>query len=353
MIEAARLTRAGDADGAAEMIHRALNRRTFAACPDGNDRIVDIETRPVAAMSGTATVPAPSLPAANVKPTAVEAIASEGRFVGGQMGQGRGTHEFKLFVPAPGADASPRPLVVMLHGCAQDPDIFAAVTSMNELAGAQNLYVLYPAQSMRGNSQGCWNWSKPGHQKRDVGEPRLLVELTRRIIAEHGVDDSRVYVAGFSAGGAMAAILGQAYPDIFAAVAIHSDDAPGATNDLPGAFADMKGRSGDAALLRVPTIMFHGNAVPGVGASSAEQSLEAGQDGRGTPQDAMAMRFAARAAGKRRTPSPREGRAGREHWIVHGVAHAWGSGEPADPGALRASTEMLRFFLRLQLARCA
>ena len=155
-----------------------------------------------------------------------------GRFTPGRFSHGGASREFKLYVP-PGAGREPLPLVVMLHGCTQDPDDFAAGTAMNEVARAKGFYVLYPAQSRGANPQGCWNWFKHNHQQRGRGEPALLAGMTRQVMAQHAIDPRRVYVAGLSAGGAMAAILGCAYPELFAAVGVHSGLAAGSANDLP------------------------------------------------------------------------------------------------------------------------
>ena len=143
-----------------------------------------------------------------------------GRFAESSFTAAAGTRGFKLFEPA-GFDGA-LPLVVMLHGCTQDPDAFAAGTRMNALAQAQGFYVLYPAQAPRSNAQRCWNWFSAADQRRGQGEPALLAGMTRHVMATHPIDRDRVWVAGLSAGGAMAAILAREYPDLFAAAGVHS-----------------------------------------------------------------------------------------------------------------------------------
>ncbi len=282
--------------------------------------------------------------------------------------------DYELFVPTPTtARAGPRPLVLMLHGCTQNPADFAAGTRMNELAQAQGFIVLYPAQSRRMNPQGCWNWFKHSHQRRGHGEPELLASLTRSVMQRHGVDPARVYVAGLSAGGAMAAILGHAYPDLFAAVGVHSGVPRGAAHDVASALAAMKdagasdhpwahesfrrrSRTADALLPLVPTIVFHGDLDTTVHPRNAELVLEAALGGvRG--DEATDQPVTSTEAGRSMHGLPftrtvhREAGSGlvlAEHWVVHGVGHAWSGGDArgsyTDARGPDASREMLRFF---------
>ena len=186
-----------------------------------------------------------------------------GRFSESTFTAEAGTRGFKLFEPA-GFEGRALPLVVMLHGCTQNPDDFAAGTRMNALAQEQGLYVLYPAQAPRSNAHKCWNWFPPGDQRRGQGEPALLAGMTRHVMATHRIDADRVWVAGLSAGGAMAAILAREYPDLFAAAGVHSGLPPGAAHDVVSAFSAMKsgGRAAPAtsAAAGAPLIVFHGDA---------------------------------------------------------------------------------------------
>jgi len=272
-----------------------------------------------------------------------------------------GTRAFKLFEPA-GFDHRPLPLVVMLHGCTQDPDDFAAGTRMNELAQEQGFFVLYPAQAPRSNAHKCWNWFSPPDQRRGAGEPSLLAGMTRHVIETHAIDADRVYVAGLSAGGSMAAILAREYPDLFAAAGVHSGIAPGAAHDVASAFMVMKSGpgalrsarpAGASRLAGAPIIVFHGDAdttvAPANGQALISEAL--GAEPTAVSEVAGGSDRGRRAYERfvwRRADAPADSPSLAEHWIVHGSPHAWSGGAPAgsftDPGGPDASREMFRFF---------
>jgi len=280
-----------------------------------------------------------------------------GRFVEASFTNGAGTRSYKLYIPAR-YRGQPVPLVVMLHGCTQSPDDFAAGTGMNTLAEQHGLLVVYPAQDQSANAQRCWNWFAPADQQRERGEPSLIAGITRQIMAEHAVDPRRVYVAGLSAGGATAAIMGLAYPDLYTAVGVHSGLAAGAARDLPSALAAMKhgeiaSPTEAAGRSRVPTIVFHGDqdrtVSPRNGDRVVAQAL-AGADGLRTEFEQGQVEG---GHGYSRTLyRDASGNAVLERWQVHGAGHAWAGGSEAgtytDPRGPNASREMLRFFLSHQ-----
>lgn len=268
------------------------------------------------------------------------------------------TRHYKLYVP-PGHEGKSLPLVVMLHGCTQDPDDFAAGTAMNARASQQGFFVLYPAQAQDANPSRCWNWFKHNHQQRGRGEPALIADLTQAVVAQYGLDAGRVYIAGLSAGGAMAAVMAQAYPDLFAAVGVHSGLPQGAASNAAEALAVMK--SGVPAGHRkaqqapsgshrpVPVIVFHGDkdqtVHPGNGEhiiTHATAALAAGQ-----PQVERGTSPSGRGYTRTRH-SGDDGRTLAEHWVVHGAGHAWSGGRAGgsytDASGPDATGEMLRFF---------
>ncbi|WP_236574222.1 extracellular catalytic domain type 1 short-chain-length polyhydroxyalkanoate depolymerase [Hydrogenophaga sp. PBL-H3] len=268
-----------------------------------------------------------------------------------------GVRDYKLYRPAARAYApgEPRPLVVMLHGCTQSADDFAAGTQMNRLADEHGFLVLYPEQSASANASRCWNWFRPQDQLREGGEPALIAAMVQAVMDEHPVDAGRVYVAGLSAGAAMAVILGETWPDRFAAVGAHSGLPFAAAHDIPSALAAMKGRgtTGDPwrrATRAVPTIVFHGDRDHTVRHSNGEHITE--QARRAEPALSARSETGTAAGGRRYTReihTDATGRARVEHWTVHGAGHAWSGGDAAgsctDNAGPDASAEMLRFFL--------
>jgi len=248
------------------------------------------------------------------------------------------------------------PLVVMLHGCTQDADDFAAGTQMNALAERDGCIVAYPVQPQQANASKCWNWFKPADQRRDSGEPSLIAGITRDVMAKHAVDPARVYVAGLSAGGAMAAIMIRNYPDLYAAACVHSGLAAGSARDLQSALAAMRGgktlRVQVAEWPKRPMIVFHGDADTTVHPSNAAELLRP-FGGQAVVFDQHAGGDAARAKPGRRTSTVERVRSAdgvdAESWLIHGAPHAWAGGSACgsytDANGPDASAAMMRFFL--------
>jgi poly(hydroxyalkanoate) depolymerase family esterase len=261
---------------------------------------------------------------------------------------------YRLYVPQTEPGAAPLALVVMLHGCHQDAEDFAKGTDMNRLAAECGAMVLYPEQAQRANSQNCWNWFKTQHQRRGRGEPELLVGLIQAVTAEHHVDPARTYVAGLSSGGAMAAILARCYPEIFAAVGVHSGVPAGAARDLGSALEVMRHGApvdGIAPGTPVPLIVFQGSADDVVHPGNANALVDAACKALGitsAPQVQSGRGINFRSF-TRRTYAADGGAQLVEHWQLTGAGHAWSGGHTAGsctaPGGPSASAEMLRFFL--------
>jgi poly(hydroxyalkanoate) depolymerase family esterase len=235
----------------------------------------------------------------------------------------------------------------MLHGCSQDADDFACGTRMNELAETHRVIVAYPEQCRGQNAHACWNWFRPGDQGRTGGEPEILATLARSLAAEFAVDRTRVFVAGLSAGGAMAAILGATHSETFRGVGVHSGLPHGAAHDVVSAYAAMRGEGAVRSNGRppVPTIVFHGTADLTVHPSNAELILDAASLDRVDRSDLV-------SGGRRCSRAVSTGADGApvsELWLIEGAGHAWSGGAPqgshTDPRGPDASAEMIRFFL--------
>jgi poly(hydroxyalkanoate) depolymerase family esterase len=383
--EATRLTRQGRLDEATAAIQRALGG-TFVPTEEpggsGNEPIdvtsrVFRRTQRGPAAGGQAavhkpaarTAPSPSVrpgrvgrpPKTTVKRATPADVPEGARFVERSYTNGAGTRSYKLYVPSSYVGRAV-PLVVMLHGCTQDPDDFAAGTRMNGLAEKHTFLVAYPAQSGNANMQKCWNWFQTSDQRRGRGEPSIIAGITRQVMDEYSVAEDQVYVAGMSAGGAMAAILGATYPDLYAAVGVHSGLAPGSAHDLSSAFTAM--RQGGPVVARpentgrerkiLPTIIFHGDGDTTVHPRNGDRLLAHldSEDRNGSAPSVSTRR--GRASGgheyTRFTYKGAEGKELAERWSVHGLGHAWSGGSYpgsyTDPRGPDASAEMVRFFLQ-------
>ena len=291
------------------------------------------------------------------RPAASPVKRPAGRFEAFSYTNAAGTRAYRLYVPA-GHAGGPLPLVVMLHGGTQDAATFAAATGMNDLAERQAFLVAYPEQPPSANAGKYWNWFVPGHQRRDAGEPSLIAGITRQVTGRYGADAARVYVAGFSAGGAMAAVMAAVYPDLFAAVGVHSGLPYAVAGDVASAFAAMKqGPPGPARppVRPLPLIVFHGDRDAIVADANAagliDNVLAAASPGRrpGTlPAAVTRGQVPGGHAYTRTCYQDPAGAALAERWTIHQGGHAWSGGVPhgsyTDARGPDASAEFIRFF---------
>ncbi len=372
MAEATRLTREGRLAEATALIQRTLAGGSPPTSSESSEDAIEVEsrlvdeappsefhTRPATHNLRPAPAPGHRRHRGEPRPPGGASGAAEGfddsgagRFIERSYSNRAGTRGYKLYIPS-GYVGQEVPLVVMLHGCTQNPDDFAVGTGMNALAEEHTFLVAYPAQSAGANISKCWNWFNAGDQKRGAGEPSIIAGTTCEVIGEWHVEPGRVYVAGMSAGGAMAAIMGEAYPDLFAAVGVHSGLAPGAAHDLSSAFSAMQHGGGNASRRtgepgRVPVITFHGDRDTTVHPRNAEHLLAHFQVGGDSP---IKVRRGQTSGGYEYTRAVRhdeEGRAVMEQWTVRGLGHAWSggsrSGSCTDAKGPDASAEMVRFF---------
>ncbi len=383
MAEVTRLTRTGQLAKATEIIQRTLGSGSASGMsttrPSSADTPIDAEVRivddapPSTHTSVSGKTPRLGLPPRSawsrpakggVRPGRPEVVSSSahagGQFVERVYTTTGGTRSYKLYIPS-GYTGQAVPLVVMLHGCTQTSVDFAVGTRMNVLAEGKVFLVAYPQQAISANGSKCWNWFQAADQQHGRGEPSLIAGITQQIMCQYHVDANRVYVAGLSSGGAMAAIMAATYPDLYAAVGVHSGLAYGAAQDLPSAFAAMKQGTPQRTQLPnrvIPLIVFHGDHDRTVAPINAdhviEQWLQIADD------ETNAMHRSVRSvtvepgqlvggyAYTRYIYHDSRGQAIMEKWVVHQAGHAWSggssSGSYTDPKGPDASVEMVRFF---------
>ncbi|MBQ2261014.1 MAG: PHB depolymerase family esterase [Loktanella sp.] len=261
-----------------------------------------------------------------------------------------GSRPYRHYVPS-GAKQGVTGIVMMLHGCTQTPEDFATGTNMNALAEEHGFIVVYPQQARGDNAQSCWNWFRRGDQRRGRGEPALLAALAQKLMTDFDVPRDHCFVAGLSAGAAMAVILGETYGDVFTAVGAHSGLPYASASDVPSAFAAMAGnRQGSPASAStgraVRSIVFHGTADTTVHPSNSGRigvNTATGQVIETTEHGVAAGR-----SFSRKVTSQTNGTITAEHWLIEGLGHAWSGGQPGgsytDPKGPDASAAMVRFF---------
>jgi poly(hydroxyalkanoate) depolymerase family esterase len=382
--EATRLTRAGQLVEATALLQRMLRgdngqESSGSTAPGRPARLepptIDLKANVVEERESAQTARAPSTPLRPKSPPLLDGmkdfsrhrlrgpirrpppsasdIAPNGtRFIEGIFRNAAGSRTYKLFIPSRYQEQQ-IPLVVMLHGCTQTPDDFAAGTRMNFLADEHNCFVVYPEQPSGANQSKCWNWFRTSDQQRNGGEPSLIAGITRHIMRNYSIDPKRVYVGGLSAGGAAAAIMAATHADLYAAVGIHSGLACGAASDLPSAFVAMRQGGGSDATAdaerSVPTIIFHGDRDGTVHPINGDRILRQSARAASSRTKVLRGNVPNGHAYTRTILTDAAGWAISEHWNIHGGGHAWSGGSPAgsytDPRGPDATREMLRFFL--------
>ena len=394
MAEATRLTRAGRLAEATTLIQRTLGdmsalarKSTHVDVPDETKVSVVEETPPllgptIQARVGASSGPARVYPVVPPQTPSSDALQQtdglhgstrsgqwlgldvvspssnvSGKFVDGAYRNTAGIRTYKLFVPG-SYTGQAVPLVLMLHGCTQSAIDFAAGTRMNIFAEGNTFLVAYPEQISSANNARCWNWFQPTDQQRDMGEPSLIAGITRQIMNSYHVDSNRVYVAGMSAGGAMAVIMAVTYPDLYAAVGVHSGLAYRAAHDIRSGFAAMRRgtvQSAQKLTTVIPLIAFHGDHDRTVSSANSDHLLDQWLRAMSHKQERSAFSTKVErgqiAGGRAYTRSiyhDTSGHALVEKWLVHHTGHVWSGGSSdgsfTDPKGPDASAEMLRFF---------
>jgi poly(hydroxyalkanoate) depolymerase family esterase len=338
MMEATRLTQAGQLAEATALIQRTLGIKKVKEPHHGQQQFA---RRPTLSPGNASTW-----------------TTGGGQWIEQIYSNAYGSRPYKLYLPR-GYTGENVPLLVMLHGCTQSSLDFASGTRMNELADRHMFLVAYPEQVAPANGSKCWNWFQAADQQRDTGEPSLLAGITRQIMHHHNINERQVSLAGLSSGGAMAAIMAATYPDLYAAVGVHSGLPYGAAHDLRSAFAVMKqgaSRYNRSIAETIPLIIFHGDADTTVAPINADQLadqwLEASERGANTKPGRDSRRIDGQVAGghgySRTIYYDTYGQVLVEKWIVHRAGHAWAGGSSngsyTDARGPDASREMLRFF---------
>ncbi len=367
-------TTAGPLRDVTETIRRALGTGCMAAAAPGLARasVIDVAARVVPAGKDTRARrgPSPTIRDTQQEPSSFETCA---------YSNDAGMRAYKVYVPA-GKSEGQRAMIVMLHGCTQSADDFAAGTQMNRLADEHGFLVVYPEQAAQANASKCWNWFKPQDQLRGAGEPSLIAGIVREVAQRHGADPRRIFVAGLSAGAAMAVVLGETHPELFAGVGAHSGLPYGSAHDISSALAAMKGgRSGlpglmsfsdgagtsrGKAIQAVPVIVFHGDRDHTVQQTNGDHIAQQAHDAHGALAGGTGLLTSTQSGvspGGRRFSrtihADTEGQARIESWTLHGAGHAWSGGHTSgsftDANGPDASAEMVRFFMALPRAGSA
>ena len=266
------------------------------------------------------------------------------------------SREYLVYVPRAYGGWRRRPLLVLLHGCRQTPEDFAAATRIAALADSNGWLVLLPRQSSKANAWTCWNWFDKATSA-GRGEAAIVVAQIRAVQRAYRVHPRRIFVAGMSAGGCLAAVLGLRHPKLFAGVAAHSAVACGAASG-PMAAMQVLAHGADTAVeqigatardaasrraLPVPLLVVHGGDDHVVSLRNARQLVRQYLvfNGRLDPKE-MAPdelpppdREITQQLSPGRTATTIEYRDGARTLVrmvrVDGLGHAWSGGDATFP----------------------
>lgn len=288
-----------------------------------------------------------------------------------------GSRPYFVYTPTNYRVGTVAPLVVMLHGCTQTALEFAVGTQMNSLADQYNFIVVYPQQESIYSQYRCWKWYDHANQSRDRGEPAIIASIVQAIeqsTSQWTIDRSRIYVAGISAGASMSVIMGATYPDIFAAIGVHSGlEYQAATSQNQVLRVSRRGgpdpiRQGKAAYDAmsnfariIPTIVFHGTndyiVNPINGRQVVQQwmqtnffaSNETYQADFNNPSSTRVDQVPAGRSYTVFTWDDNDGYELQEYWKVEGMGHRWSGGKYGgsytDSLGPDASLAMYTFFM--------
>lgn len=291
--------------------------------------------------------------------TATAPVAA-GHWDFGLYGNFYGSREYQVWVPDGYTGAEPLPVVLILHGCANDPNLMAGLSRFNDLADSEGFIAVYPRQNVTANPTRCWNWSNPVHQSRGAGEPSILAGIVANVKSTYNVDAQRVYVTGISAGGAMTSILLACYSDVFAAGAVHAGPMYKAATTVSGSsYVMLFGSvysptthgnlawqcSGSPSPRPLPVAVFHGSSDSAINPVNGTQVItqflqtndraDDGLDNNSVGSAATSTTAGAVPGGRTYTVKDYTygGRLLARHYLINGMGHAWSGGDPAFPFA--------------------
>jgi poly(hydroxyalkanoate) depolymerase family esterase len=284
-----------------------------------------------------------------------------GRPFSGNYMNAAGTRSYLGYAPSTYKAGTPLPLVVALHGCTQSAATLRQQTKFDSLAEAKNFIVVFPEQPSSANPMSCWNWFDPNHMQRGSGEPSIIAGITDWVQQHYSVDPQRIYVAGFSAGAAMAAVMGVTYPDRYAAIGIGSGIQYGGSSLDPTQAGQAAYKAMGTYSRPMPTLIFHGGQDQIVPVSNADKLVKQWQttddlsdDGSingSIPAGPVKTLGEQSTGGQSYTITRYEDGHGRElvqSWLVPDMGHAWSGGcsctAYSDPAGPDETVAMYSFF---------